>query len=141
MARPKSLTTMSIEALIQMRDDVGSAISEKAKSLRDTLASLGGDVADMGRKMVRSRKSKLSGVKVAPKYRGPKGELWAGRGAQPVWLRDALKSGKKAERFLIDKPAKKSPAKKASKIKARKVKKRAVARAKPAKPEVAAAPA
>jgi DNA-binding protein H-NS len=42
--------------------------------------------------------------KVAPKYRGPGGELWAGRSATPRWLRAAVKgTGKKREDFLIDK--------------------------------------
>jgi DNA-binding protein H-NS len=32
---------------------------------------------------------------------------WAGRGLQPLWLRDAIKSGKKLDSFLIVKTAKK----------------------------------
>jgi DNA-binding protein H-NS len=58
------------------------------------------------------KKSGLAGRKVAPKYRGPGGELWAGRGAQPLWFRDALKAGKKAEDFLIAKGTKNSTAQK-----------------------------
>jgi len=49
--------------------------------------------------------SSLKGVKVAPKYRGPKGETWAGRGAKPRWLVAAMKKGKKLDSFLINKPA------------------------------------
>jgi DNA-binding protein H-NS len=45
----------------------------------------------------------LSGTKVPPKYRGPNGETWAGRGATPVWMRDAMKGGKKRDDFLIAK--------------------------------------
>ena len=74
MARPKSLASMSVDALLQLRNDVSAALSKKAASLKDALASLGDDVAGIGRKMVRGRKSKLSGRKVAPKYRGPNGE-------------------------------------------------------------------
>jgi DNA-binding protein H-NS len=37
---------------------------------------------------------------------------WAGRGARPVWMREALKEGKKPEDFLINKPAKKTRRKK-----------------------------
>jgi DNA-binding protein H-NS len=42
---------------------------------------------------------------VAPKYRNPKdpSQTWAGRGLQPHWVRDALKSGKKLDSFLIAK--------------------------------------
>jgi len=50
----------------------------------------------------------LRGRKVAPKYRSPQGETWAGRGATPRWLKAAIKSGKKAENFLIEKPTKRS---------------------------------
>jgi DNA-binding protein H-NS len=53
------------------------------------------------------RKSALSGRKVAPKYRGPAGETWAGRGARPRWLVAAVKEGKKLENFLIDKSSRK----------------------------------
>jgi DNA-binding protein H-NS len=46
-------------------------------------------------------KSTLKGTKVAPKYRGPGGETWAGRGAKPRWLTAAIKKGKKLDSFLI----------------------------------------
>jgi DNA-binding protein H-NS len=36
-------------------------------------------------------------------YRSPSGETWAGRGARPRWMVDALKKGKKMEGFLIKK--------------------------------------
>jgi DNA-binding protein H-NS len=40
---------------------------------------------------------------VPPKYRDPKSrETWAGRGAQPVWLREKLKKGAKLDHFLIE---------------------------------------
>ena len=45
----------------------------------------------------------MKGMKVAPKYRGSGGELWAGRGATPRWLVAAIEEGKKLEDFLIDK--------------------------------------
>jgi hypothetical protein len=43
------------------------------------------------------------GGAVAPKYRNPENptETWAGRGLKPRWLTAAIKSGKKAEDFLI----------------------------------------
>jgi DNA-binding protein H-NS len=45
----------------------------------------------------------LKGKKVAPKFKGPGGETWAGRGARPRWLVAALKEGKKLEDFAIEK--------------------------------------
>jgi DNA-binding protein H-NS len=40
---------------------------------------------------------------VLPKYRNPvrPSETWAGRGKQPRWLSDQLRSGKKLDEFLI----------------------------------------
>jgi DNA-binding protein H-NS len=53
----------------------------------------------------RRGRSALRGRKVEPKYRGPQGETWAGRGAKPRWLVAAMKdSGKKLTDFLIEKP-------------------------------------
>ena len=57
----------------------------------------------------------MKGRKVPPKYRGPSGETWAGRGVRPRWLVAAIKGGKKLEDFLIDKSARKRRKKRGSK--------------------------
>jgi DNA-binding protein H-NS len=68
----------------------------------------------------RKRTSPLKGAKVAPKYRGPSGETWAGRGARPRWLVDAMKkSGKKLDAYLIDKSARKGRKKRKTKRRSR----------------------
>jgi DNA-binding protein H-NS len=107
MARPKSLAKLSLEALIDLRDTVTSAISEQADSLRKQLASLSGGSAvskprPRGRKA--GRGSALKGRKVAAKYRSKKDPklTWAGRGATPRWMRNEMKAAKlKKEAFLI----------------------------------------
>src|SRR5262249_31531258 len=106
MARPKRLASMSVEALFALRDDVTRILSEKAQDLKQTLARLsgGGGTAGKGRRGGAS----LRGRKVAPKYRGPNGETWAGRGARPRWLQAAIKEGKKPEDFLIGASRKKT---------------------------------
>ena len=43
------------------------------------------------------------GATAAPKYKGPNGELWSGRGQPPKWMKPLLASGKKKEDFLISK--------------------------------------
>jgi DNA-binding protein H-NS len=108
MARPKSLAKMSLEALVELRDSITSAITDQAESLREQLASLtGGDSAGNGLRRGRkpSRKgSALKGRKVAAKYRSKKHPklTWAGRGATPRWMRDEMKAGKlKTDAFLI----------------------------------------
>jgi len=64
-----------------------------------------------------SRKS-LRGRKVAVKYRDRSGNTWAGRGHQPLWLRERLKSGAKLEDFAVQKTMaarKATPSKKSKK--------------------------
>src|SRR4051812_17257267 len=104
MPRPANLSKLSVEALIRMRNDISGILSSKAALLRKELASLGENVANVVPSIPGLREGAKLG-KVAPKYRGPNGETWAGRGAEPVWMRDAIKKGKKREHFLIDKSA------------------------------------
>jgi len=105
-----NLANMSIDALLKLRDDVGAALSRKADALKKELASLGSDYADVGRIALYGRKRR----KVPAKYRNPKtGDTWAGRGAQPFWMREAIKGGKKPDDFLIDKRAARKKGKRA----------------------------
>jgi DNA-binding protein H-NS len=46
-------------------------------------------------------KRKKSGVAVAPKYQGPNGESWSGRGLTPRWMSSLLAEGKTKEDFAI----------------------------------------
>ena len=99
-----NLTGMSFEALMELREEVETALSGLRSTLERQLASLGGSIASIAGGS-KGRESKMKGKKVAPKYRGPNGELWAGRGAMPRWLAAAVKGGKKREDFLIYKSA------------------------------------
>jgi len=104
MARRASLGSMSLDALLKLRDEVTAAISAQATALRARLDSLtGGDAPRRGRPPGASRKSKLAGRKLAPKYRDKSGNTWSGRGAQPRWMTAAIKSGAKRDDFLIAK--------------------------------------
>ena len=99
----QSLASMSVEALLQLRDRVTATLSGKAIELKRQLARLGGS-DNVGGGAARGRRS-LKGRKVPPKYRGPNGETWAGRGARPRWLQEAMKGGAKPDDFLIAKGA------------------------------------
>jgi DNA-binding protein H-NS len=101
MART-NLSSMSVETLLQLRDDIGRILSGKVSELQRQLGALGEDVG-AGRGRGGRRASLMKGQKVAPKYRGPDGETWAGRGAMPRWMAAAIKEGKTREDFLIDK--------------------------------------
>lgn len=126
----KNLRAMTSGALVKLRDQIGSILNRRASALQRELRSLGTDYAEVGRIAVYGRRkaktpgSKLAGRTVAPKYRGPNGETWAGRGAQPRWLVAELEKGKSRESFLIDRNTSSKASKKAPK-KAAKRKKRA----------------
>ncbi|MCB2000810.1 MAG: H-NS histone family protein [Rhodoferax sp.] len=45
--------------------------------------------------------SKMAGTTVAPKYRGPNGETWSGRGLMPRWMSHLVDQGAKKEDFAI----------------------------------------
>jgi DNA-binding protein H-NS len=92
-----NLSGMDVASLMELRTKIDDALSGQRSILEKQLQALGGSIGSPGR----ARKS-LKGKKVAPKYRGPEGETWAGRGASPRWLVEAIKGGKKREDFLID---------------------------------------
>lgn len=105
----KNLKAMSVAELTDLRKRVDQAIAQKVAS---ETAELQSRIAHLQRLKLNGaapkpsrRKSRLKGRTLAPKYRNPKNrsETWAGRGAQPRWLVAAIKAGKKAENFLIDK--------------------------------------
>jgi len=92
-----NLASMSIDALLGLREDLAKVLSRKAVELKDQLRRLDGD---SGYKR-RNGESTLKGRKIAVKYRDRSGNTWAGRGAQPVWLREQLKAGAKLEDFAV----------------------------------------
>jgi len=102
-----NLASMSVEELLNLRDNVTRALNQRSSDLHRQLAALSEDVGGSGR-----RASAMKGRKVAAKYRGPGGETWAGRGARPRWLVALLKDGHKLEDFAIGSAA---PAAKAAK--------------------------
>ena len=117
----QSLASMSIDALLKLRDDIGSVLSEKAADLKNQLSRLAGG-GDTGRGRRKKRVGVRKGRKVPPKYRDAKtGQTWAGRGARPRWMQEAIKTGARQEDFLIHKSVaasrKKAAAKKSRKRK------------------------
>jgi DNA-binding protein H-NS len=97
-----ALKSMSIEKLVALKGQVEAMLSSKVVEQRRTLES---ELSKLGR--FEGGKSTSKGARgygaIAPKYRNPENptETWAGRGLKPRWLTAAIKSGKKAEDFLI----------------------------------------
>src|SRR6266403_3490327 len=97
-----SLKGMNVQALMNLRNQIDKRLLELRTELEKQLAALDGQAP------AKSRAGKsLKGRKVPPKYRSPSGETWAGRGAKPKWLVEALKKGRRMEDFFIDKSARK----------------------------------
>jgi len=96
-----NLSEMSVEALMDLRKRVDQMLFERRAELEKQLERMGRAVVGRGGGSV------LKGRKVPPKYSGPSGETWAGRGAKPRWLVAVIKGGKKLDDFLIDKSARK----------------------------------
>ena len=107
-----SLSGMTVEALMDLRERVEGLLSERRAELEQQLERF---AVVGGARVVRGGGSVLKGRKVPPKYRSRSGETWAGRGAKSRWLVDAIKGGRKLEDFLIDKSARKGRRKRRSK--------------------------
>ncbi|HEV7820139.1 MAG TPA: H-NS family nucleoid-associated regulatory protein [Burkholderiales bacterium] len=102
---------MDVDALLTLRSEIDKHLTERQRDLEQQLSRLrGSSGAESSSSRARTstrgaRSHPLKGAKVPPKYRGPEGETWAGRGAQPRWLTEALKGGRSVEEFLINKAA------------------------------------
>lgn len=118
--RTNNFDKMDVAQLVQLRDEIESALNEKIvferKQLQTKIAALvalGGRRSTVrtnlknprplrrGQSAAKRKAHPLKGRKAEPKYRGPDGETWAGRGLAPRWLTALEKKGKKRESFLI----------------------------------------
>jgi DNA-binding protein H-NS len=103
-----NLKSMDVDALLSLRADIDKKLGQKRSELEQQLSRLGSESAGNVR-TVRAwgsgRRSAMKGRKVAPKFRGPSGDTWAGRGARPRWLAALIKQGHKLEEFAINKSA------------------------------------
>ena len=107
-----NLSGMNVEALMDLRVRVDQMLLTEIERQLERMDRIDRTIAVVGG---RGGRSILKGRKVPPKYRGPSGETWAGRGARPRWLVAAIKGGKKLDDFLIDKSARKGRRKRRSK--------------------------
>ena len=105
-----NLRGMGVDALLSLRAEIDKKLGEKRSELEQQLSRLGlesnsGGQARAARGWGSGRRSAMKGRKVAPKFRGPGGETWAGRGARPRWLTALIKEGRKIDEFAINKLA------------------------------------
>jgi DNA-binding protein H-NS len=96
-----ALKSMSVVKLQNLRVKVDAAINEKITARRQELET---ELSELARHDLRGKARGRGRLGlVPPKYRNPNdaSQTWAGRGLQPRWLKEAIKSGKKLESFLI----------------------------------------
>ena len=101
-----NLRGMGVDALLSLRAEIDKKLGEKRSELEQQLSRLGVESEGgqaRGRGWGSGRRSAMKGRKVAPKFRGPGGETWAGRGARPRWLTALIKEGRKIDEFAINK--------------------------------------
>ena len=110
-----NLSGMTVEALMELRKRVDGTLLKRRAEIETQLERMKAIAVVGGARVMRGGGSALKGRKVPPKYRGPSGETWAGRGAKPRWLAAAIKGGKKLDDFLIEKSGQKGRRKRRSK--------------------------
>jgi DNA-binding protein H-NS len=80
-----------------LKDEMERRAADLGISIRELFGEPG-QPARRGRGKA-AKKSEGSGVE--PKYKGPNGELWSGRGRMPKWLQAAQADGQARDNFLI----------------------------------------
>jgi DNA-binding protein H-NS len=114
---------MDLAELVQLRDQVETALTGKIVIEREELQSKLAELGTLERRRTKragraangakvskvaaggskAKRHPLKGRKALPKYRGPDGQTWAGRGLAPKWLTALEKKGNKREQFLVAK--------------------------------------
>jgi DNA-binding protein H-NS len=141
---------MTVDALLSARKTIDDLLAKKVprarKELEDRLSALNNYFSRGSKAKGRAKggakasakpdgRSKLKGRPVPPKYRGPDGETWAGRGMKPRWLAAAIKQGADLEDFAIGAGGRrKKGSKKAAGKRKKAATKRPAAKRKAAKP-------
>ena len=103
LPKKSSLDSLSNQALCKLRDDIAEELKNRAEGLRRQIDRL---VSPTSAANNGHQRGPRKGYKVAPKYQGPHGEKWSGRGLKPRWLTAAMSEGKRLEDFLINRPKK-----------------------------------
>ena len=99
MPKPSNLSAMSVDQLLKLQTEIEQVLTRRAAQLRDELSKLSGSRGKVGA-------HPLAGRKAPVKFRDKAGNTWAGRGAQPGWLREKLKGGAKLADFAVNKSTK-----------------------------------
>lgn len=98
------LKDMSLNDLKKLQKDVDKAIKNfEERQRKEALAAADEAARKLGYSLSELTGAKKTKSKAPAKYAHPENPslTWTGRGRQPVWYKEALKSGKKEEDLLI----------------------------------------
>ena len=96
----------TLEDLIRQKQELEKEIEEVARrerinainTCRELIQKFDLQPAEIGLKKLMRKGAMI------PKFMGPKGETWTGRGRKPIWLQQAELEGKSLEDFRITSP-------------------------------------
>jgi len=89
-----------VNKAIQAKKD--EARSETLQKLKALAVSEGFSLDELVGKGLNGRRQRSDkGVKLKPKYVGPNGEIYTGRGPTPKWLKSLERKGEKREKYLV----------------------------------------
>jgi DNA-binding protein H-NS len=95
-----------LELKAQAEKLMAEAEALRSKELEDTIADIknkmqayGITAQDLGFASATGKRAAAPKSTKSPKYRGPNGQAYSGRGPRPKWLKEALANGKKIEDF------------------------------------------
>lgn len=103
-----ALERLSPARLTEVVDEVGERRRAKEAEVKEVfIAEMRERAMQMGLSfdaLFGARRTRAgAGQPITPKYRGPGGETWSGRGRQPRWLSELEASGHDKEEFRIEK--------------------------------------
>jgi DNA-binding protein H-NS len=104
-----SFESMSFDDLLDLRERLDAFIADRLSAEERELETRLERIKRLKRPQAVSpldagpKKAVRRGGKLPPRYRNPEdpSQTWAGRGLQPRWLKQALKSGKKLSHFMV----------------------------------------
>lgn len=108
-SRLPNIDNLTLSDLNELSARIQKAVAAKkdeakadALSKLKALASAEGFTLDelMGRGAGSRRQRSDKGIKLKPKYIGPNGEIYTGRGPTPKWLKALERKGEKREKYL-----------------------------------------
>jgi DNA-binding protein H-NS len=99
LADLNELIARAQKAIASKKEEAKAGALNKLKAL----ASAEGFSLDelMGKGSGGRRQRSDKGVKLKPKYKGPNGEIYTGRGPTPKWLKSLERKGEKREKYLV----------------------------------------